>query len=140
MQNPKVTVIGEALIDLVPGEAPLAYRATPGGSPYNVAIGLARLGQDTTLMARLADNAFGRILRDRAVAEGIDLDAAPHTSEPTTLAVVCLDAAGTPATTSTSTARPTGSGPLRRPGACPTAPPSCTSGRSRRGPPPVPPA
>ena len=77
MQNPKVTVIGEALIDLVPGEAPLAYRATPGGSPYNVAIGLARLGQDTTLMARLADNAFGHILRDRAVAEGIDLDAAP---------------------------------------------------------------
>ena len=97
MQNPKVTVIGEALIDLVPGEAPLAYRATPGGSPYNVAIGLARLGQDTALMARLADNAFGRILRDRAVAEGIDLDAAPHASEPTTLAVVSLDATGTPA-------------------------------------------
>ena len=97
MQNPKVTVIGEALIDLVPGEALLAYRATPGGSPYNVAIGLARLGQDTTLMARLADNAFGHILRDRAVAEGIDLDAAPHASEPTTLAVVSLDATGTPA-------------------------------------------
>ncbi len=97
MQNPKVTVIGEALIDLVPGDAPLAYSATPGGSPYNVAIGLARLGQDTTLMARLADNAFGHILRDRAVAEGIDLDAAPQASEPTTLAVVSLGTQGTPA-------------------------------------------
>jgi len=30
MQNPKVTVIGEALIDLVPGEAPLAYARLPG--------------------------------------------------------------------------------------------------------------
>ena len=94
MRNPKVTVIGEALIDLVPGDTPLAYRASPGGSPYNVAIGLARLGQDTALMARLADNAFGRILRDRAVAEGIDLAAAPHAAEPTTLAVVSLDAEG----------------------------------------------
>ena len=97
MQNPKVTVIGEALIDLVPGDAPLAYTATPGGSPFNVAIGLARLGQNTTLMARLGDNAFGHILRDRAVAEGIDLDAAPHAREPTTLAVVSLDASGTAA-------------------------------------------
>jgi fructokinase len=97
MYNPKVTVIGEALIDLVPGHAPLAYSATPGGSPYNVAIGLARLGQDTTLMARLADNAFGHILRDRALGEGIDLDASPHASEPTTLAVVSVDGTGTPA-------------------------------------------
>jgi fructokinase len=97
MRDRKVTVIGEALIDLVPGDTPLAYIASPGGSPYNVAIGLARLGQDSTLMARLGDNALGRILRDRAAAEGVDLDAAPHASEPTTLAVVSLDAQGTAA-------------------------------------------
>ncbi len=47
MQDQTVTVIGEALIDLVPGDSPLEFSATPGGSPYNVAIGLARLGQDT---------------------------------------------------------------------------------------------
>ena len=86
-----VTVIGEALIDLVPGPDPRSFLALPGGSPYNVAIGLARLGHDTTLMARLADNAFGRLLRERAAAEGIRLGAAPHASEPTTLAVVSLD-------------------------------------------------
>jgi fructokinase len=91
-----VTVIGEALIDLVPGHEPRSFRALPGGSPYNVAIGLGRLGHDTTLMARLADNAFGRLLRERAVAEGIRLDAAPHASEPTTLAVVSLDDEGRP--------------------------------------------
>jgi fructokinase len=89
-----VTVIGEALIDLVPGEAPGSYLAVPGGSPYNVAIGLARLGQPTTLMARLSGTAFGAVLRDRARAEGVSLDAAPRASEPATLAVVSLDAEG----------------------------------------------
>jgi fructokinase len=88
-----ITVIGEAIIDLVPGEEPRTYHAVPGGSPYNVAIGLARLGHQTTLMARLGDNGFGRVLRDRAQAEGINLDAAPHAAEPATLAVVALDAA-----------------------------------------------
>jgi fructokinase len=87
-----VTVIGEAVIDLVPGEQPRSYQAVPGGSPYNVSVGLARLGHRTTLMARLSDTAFGRLLRDHAQAEGIDLDAAPHAAEPTTLAVVSLDA------------------------------------------------
>lgn len=89
-----ITVIGEAIIDLVPGAQPQTYHAAPGGSPYNVAVGLARLGHHTTLMARLADNAFGRILRDRAQAEGIGLDAAPHAAEPATLAVVSLNAGG----------------------------------------------
>ena len=87
-----VTVIGEALIDLVPGERPGTFGAFPGGSPFNVAIGLARLGHRTALMARLADNTFGRLLRDKAAAEGIDLSAAPLATQPTTLAVVNLDA------------------------------------------------
>ncbi len=43
-------------------------------------------------MAHLADNALGRILRDRAQAEGIGLGAAPHAAEPATLAVVSLNA------------------------------------------------
>ncbi len=91
---PNVTVIGEALVDLIPGDRPGVFAARPGGSPYNVAIGLARLGHDTALMARLADNTFGRMLRDNAAAAGIDLTAAPLASQPTTLAVVSLDAEG----------------------------------------------
>lgn len=89
---PVVTVIGEALIDLVPHGGPGVFLARPGGSPFNVAIGLARLGHRTSLMARLADNAFGRLLRDHVVAEGVDLSGAPRPTEPTTLAVVSLDA------------------------------------------------
>ncbi|TDU05663.1 fructokinase [Streptomyces sp. 846.5] len=88
---PVVTVIGEALIDMVPGERPGDFRALPGGSPFNVAIGLARLGLRTSLMARLADNAFGRILRGQAEAEGIDLGCAPRAAEPTSLAIVSLN-------------------------------------------------
>jgi fructokinase len=87
-----VAVIGEAIIDLLPSGPPRTFQAVPGGSPYNVAVGLARLGHRATLMARLADGTFGRILRDHAQAEGIDLDAAPHAAEPSTLAVVSLDA------------------------------------------------
>jgi fructokinase len=91
-----VSVIGEALIDLAPdpdsgGGAP-RYRAHPGGSPFNVAVGLARLGQPTLLQARLADDSFGRQLRDHAAKNGVDLSAAVTASEPTTLAVVGLDA------------------------------------------------
>jgi fructokinase len=84
-------VIGEALVDLVPQGQAGDYRAHAGGSPFNVAVGLARLGNRTALMARLADNSFGRLLRDAAAAESIDLSAAPHATEPTTLAVVSVD-------------------------------------------------
>jgi fructokinase len=89
-----VTVIGEAIVDLLPAAQPRTFRAVPGGSPYNVAVGLARLGQRATLMARLADTAFGRILSDHAGAEGIDLSAAPRASEQATLSVVSLDDSG----------------------------------------------
>jgi fructokinase len=91
---PRVTVVGEALIDLVPGPGEATFRARPGGSPYNVAVGLARLGVQTSLMARLADNTFGRVLAARARREGVDLSGAPLAREATTLAVVSLAAEG----------------------------------------------
>jgi fructokinase len=90
---PMVTVIGEAIIDLIPAGGARTYVACPGGSPYNVAVGLSRLGLSTALMARLGDTAFGRLLRDQAAAEGIVLTAAPRAAEPASAAVVSLDAA-----------------------------------------------
>ena len=88
---PRITVIGEALIDLVPDERPGRYDARPGGSPFNVAVGLARLGHPVTLMARLSGDGFGRLLRERAAAEDIDLSRAPAAAEPTTIAIAGLD-------------------------------------------------
>jgi len=91
-----VYVIGEALIDLVmapaDGPGPTSYLAHPGGSPYNVAIGLARLGQPARLLARLSGDAFGRQLRAHAEANGVDLSCAVDAAEQSTLAVVSLDA------------------------------------------------
>jgi fructokinase len=87
-------VIGEALVDLVPHGERGDYRAHPGGSPFNVAVALARLGHRTALMARLGERGFGRMLRERAAAEGIDLAAAASAAEPTTLAVVFMDGLG----------------------------------------------
>lgn len=92
VDRPVVTVIGEALMDMAPYDGPGVYRARPGGSPFNVAVGLARLGHHTALMARLADNEFGRTLRRHAAAEGIDLSYAASAAEATTLAFVSLDA------------------------------------------------
>ena len=86
-----VAVIGEALIDMVPADQPGEFRALPGGSPFNVAVGIARLGNRASLMARLADNAFGRILRAHAEAEGIDLGRAPRAAEPTSMAIISLN-------------------------------------------------
>jgi fructokinase len=90
--RPVVTVIGEALVDLVPNEATGGHRAAPGGSPFNVAVGLARLGNRTSLMARFADDDYGRLLRDAADAEGIDLSGAPRAAERASVATASVDA------------------------------------------------
>jgi fructokinase len=92
--RPVVTVIGEALVDLVPNGAAGGYSENPGGSPFNVAVGLARLGNRTSLMARFADDRYGRLLRSAAAAEGIDLRTAVRASESATVATALVDAAG----------------------------------------------
>ena len=89
-----LTVIGEALVDLVPEGRPARYRESPGGSPFNVAVGLSRLGNRTSLMARFADDRFGQLLRTAAAQEGIDLAAAPRAAERATVATASVDESG----------------------------------------------
>jgi fructokinase len=84
-------VLGEALVDLVP-DRETGHRAKSGGSPFNVAVGLARLGNRTSLMARFADDRYGRLLRDAAAAEGLDLSAAPRAAERASVATASFDA------------------------------------------------
>ncbi len=86
-----LAVIGEALVDLVDAGDHRTFTAHPGGSPLNVAVGLARLGAPTALLARLATDAFGRLVREHARSNGVGLDAATTAREPTTLAVASLD-------------------------------------------------
>jgi fructokinase len=97
-----IAVCGEALVDLVaqpariaePGGAGALFRAHPGGSPANVAVGLARLGVPTQLLARLSGDTFGRLLRDHLTDNGVGLEHAVAAAEPTTLAAVSTDADG----------------------------------------------
>lgn len=87
-----ITVIGEALVDLV-GDGTV-YRASPGGSPLNVAVGLARLGVPCAMLARLSSDTFGGQLRDHLRRNGVSLRYVVPASEPTTLAFAFLDTEG----------------------------------------------
>ncbi|HEY7044857.1 MAG TPA: carbohydrate kinase [Nocardioidaceae bacterium] len=84
-------VLGEALLDMVQPAPGTTYDARPGGGPFNIAVGLARLGHPTALLARLSTGGLGRILRDHATANGLDLSACVDTPSQTTLAFASLD-------------------------------------------------
>jgi fructokinase len=92
----RIVVGGEALVDLVPLEqrplAPLAPRL--GGGPYNVAIGLGRLGTPATMLTRLSTDAFGDALLERLRDSDVDDALIQRGEEPTTLAVVTLSETG----------------------------------------------
>lgn len=89
-----ISVIGESVVDMVAGDDGRSYTAHPGGSPLNVAVGLARLGDPTAFVARLSTGALGRMLRAHAETNGVDLSWAVPADEPATLAVVSVDEAG----------------------------------------------
>ncbi|MGW6393856.1 carbohydrate kinase family protein [Streptomyces sp. NPDC055103] len=88
-------VIGECVADIVraPAGSGAADRVHPGGSPANVAYGLARLGRDVTLLTQLAGDPAGRLIADHLKGAGvrIALGGAPAR---TPSAVVGLDERG----------------------------------------------
>ncbi|MFI2710623.1 carbohydrate kinase [Micromonospora sp. NPDC018662] len=89
-----LTVLGEAVVDLAPAGGDDRFTAHPGGSPLNVAVGLARLGRPTAMLARFSGTAFGRRLRAHAETNGVDLTHAVTDDRPATLAVVSPGATG----------------------------------------------
>ncbi|WP_076998482.1 carbohydrate kinase [Variovorax sp. KK3] len=92
-------VCGEALMDVYVQEAtPTGLRldARIGGSPFNVAVGLARLGRPAALLTGLSRDAAGERLLQALAAEGVDAGLVVRSDAPTTLSVVSVDAAGTP--------------------------------------------
>lgn len=92
-------VCGEALFDVFATSEPnsdLELTAHPGGSPFNVAIGLTRLGHRAALFTGLSTDVLGRRLHDLLAHEGVCLDYIVDKPHSTTLALVALDAAGVP--------------------------------------------
>src|SRR5690606_5932360 len=95
-------VCGEALFDFFsqPGSAgksnTLGFQAIAGGSPFNVAVGLRRLGVDSGFFAGLSTDYLGRRLRTVLHEEGVRADYLLDFDAPTTLAMVAVGADGSP--------------------------------------------
>ena len=92
-------VCGEALMDVFAvGETPsgVALDARIGGSPFNAAVGLARLAQPVAFFAAISNGFLGERLMRALAAEGVDTTAVQRPDAPTTLGLVGLDARGVP--------------------------------------------
>jgi fructokinase len=85
-------VVGEALVDLVGQRGGRTFSAHPGGSPANVALGLARLGVPVTLNTRLGRDSFGEMVRSHLEASGVRVDGGAGEGAKTTLAIATLAA------------------------------------------------
>lgn len=89
-----ITVVGEALIDLVISPDG-SVEAKLGGAPYNTARACGRLGAAIRFVGALSIDRFGELLTERLVADGVDVSSAPRVDVPTTLAAAELDETGT---------------------------------------------
>ncbi len=65
-----VLVVGEALVDVVQGDDG-SSQSHAGGSPYNVARGLARLGVESHLACQFADDDLGQLLAQGLTESGV---------------------------------------------------------------------
>jgi fructokinase len=92
-------VCGEALFDVfAAGDTAtgMALDARIGGSPFNVAVGLQRLGQRAAFMGGVSRGFLGERLLRALRDEGVDPRCVQLLDAPTTLSLVGLDAQGVP--------------------------------------------
>lgn len=84
--------MGEALVDVLSGgiAAPQAY---VGGSPMNVAVGLARLGHPVSFVGRYGDDEYGRMIHEHLRSNDVQEVLTPD-SLPTSTAHGTLDPVG----------------------------------------------
>ncbi|MFF9511977.1 ribokinase [Streptomyces sp. NPDC014724] len=97
-------VVGSANADLVigverrpaAGETVLGSDLTvhPGGKGGNQAVAAARLGARTALLARVGDDAHGRLLLDSQRAAGVDTSGVLVGGAPTGVALITVDPSG----------------------------------------------
>ena len=92
-------VCGEALLDVfATGNTPtgIGFDGHIGGSPFNVALGLARLGQPVGFCGGIGTGFAGERLMQALTDEGIATGAVARVDAPTTLSLIGLDAFGVP--------------------------------------------
>lgn len=91
-----IMITGEALIDLIPDTGREGvYDALLGGSPYNVAIGLARLGSNAAFVSQISSDGNGDALAASLAGNGVDLAFVLRDKRPTMLAFVMRGTAKT---------------------------------------------
>ncbi|MFW6640729.1 carbohydrate kinase family protein [Nocardiopsis algeriensis] len=90
----RLAVVGENVMDLLPGAEPGTLKAAPGGGPANTAVAASRLGTPTRLLARIGSDGFGAMIRERLVGEGLDPAGLVAAEEPTALALATLRSDG----------------------------------------------
>ncbi len=88
-----IVVVGEALIDIVL-DADGDTTETPGGSPLNVAVGLARLEVPATLVAQVGHDEHAELLLRHVESSGATFTAVPTSSGRSSTAKATLDATG----------------------------------------------
>ncbi|WP_160146338.1 carbohydrate kinase family protein [Dictyobacter aurantiacus] len=90
-----ITCMGECLIDFLPlpgnGKND-EFRAYPAGSPLNIAVGVARLGQPSAFASKISSDYFGRRLRAYIEENGIDPRYLSTAEAHSTLAIVAMEA------------------------------------------------
>lgn len=94
-----ILVCGEALFDVfveAGSGTRIPAEMVVGGSPLNVAVGLARLGIDSSYFSGLSTDRFGEILRDTLVREGVDISHVRFKPNPTTISIVAKGEDGQP--------------------------------------------
>jgi fructokinase len=92
-------VCGEALMDVFSLDetgSGVLLDARVGGSPFNVALGLARLKQPVAFLSTISRGFLGERLVRALHDEGVDLSCTPRSDARTTLGLVGVDAAGVP--------------------------------------------
>ena len=92
-------ICGEALLDVFQGDATptgMLLDAKVGGSPFNLAVGLARLGQPTAFFSAISTGFAGERLMRALLDEGVNTQAVARVDAPTTLSLIGLDAHGVP--------------------------------------------
>ncbi|WP_216829612.1 aminoimidazole riboside kinase [Alkalihalobacterium elongatum] len=70
-----VISLGEALIDFIPlDNENISYQKSAGGAPANVAVGLARLGTNSTFLGKVGDDVLGHFLKNTLDQYGVQTD------------------------------------------------------------------
>ncbi|UDL95945.1 carbohydrate kinase [Lichenihabitans sp. PAMC28606] len=87
MGDDLILVAGEALVDLIPLTGS-SYEAVLGGSPFNTAIGLGRLGVSTGYAGRVSTDSMGEAIVERLDASSVDLGFVVRAPQPSPLAFV----------------------------------------------------